>query len=111
MFAFSAFPNLLPCRSRESREALRCWHRAHSARMVRAHQVRGWYTGLGIGALVLAILLSEPQVQGAEPNRGAEFVLGMSAPFSGGAEDLGKGMQRGIFAALERANRAGGVNG
>jgi branched-chain amino acid transport system substrate-binding protein len=79
--------------------------------MVLVHQVRGWYSGLGLAALLLAILLSGRQVQGAEPNPAAEFVLGMSAAFSGSAEDLGKSMQRGILAALERANRAGGVNG
>jgi ABC-type branched-subunit amino acid transport system substrate-binding protein len=35
----------------------------------------------------------------------------MSAVLTGGAEDLGKAMQRGIVAGFERANRNGGVNG
>jgi branched-chain amino acid transport system substrate-binding protein len=35
----------------------------------------------------------------------------MSAVFTGGAEDLGNDMQRGIVAGLERANRKGGING
>src|ERR1700719_3201888 len=49
------------------------------------------------------------QVSGAEP--ATENVLGMSAALTGSAGELGKDMQRGILAGLERANRNGGVNG
>ena len=41
----------------------------------------------------------------------AEIVLGMSTALSGPAEALGKDMREGVLAGLERANRAGGVNG
>ncbi len=40
-----------------------------------------------------------------------DMVLGMSTVLTGGAQDLGKDMQRGILAGLKRANREGGVNG
>ena len=40
-----------------------------------------------------------------------EILLGMSAPLSGPSEALGVGMRAGILAALEEANRAGGVHG
>ncbi|MEO1331533.1 MAG: ABC transporter substrate-binding protein [Pseudomonadota bacterium] len=40
-----------------------------------------------------------------------EIVFGQSAALSGPAEALGKGMQLGIQAAFEEANRAGGVHG
>ncbi len=40
-----------------------------------------------------------------------EIVLGMSAPFSGPAKELGRGMKTGIDLAFAAANEAGGVNG
>jgi len=40
-----------------------------------------------------------------------EILLGMSTALSGPAADLGKEMQRGVLAGLERANRQGGLNG
>lgn len=40
-----------------------------------------------------------------------EIVLGMSAPFSGPAAALGSGMRAGIAAALDEANRNGGIRG
>jgi serine/threonine protein kinase len=40
-----------------------------------------------------------------------EILLGMSGPFSGIARELGRGMQVGIEAYLERVNEAGGVHG
>ncbi len=39
------------------------------------------------------------------------IVFGQSAALSGPAKELGEGMQFGILAAFEEANRAGGVNG
>ena len=47
----------------------------------------------------------------AEADSPAEIVLGMSTVLTGNAGNLGKDMQRGILAGLERANRNGGVNG
>jgi branched-chain amino acid transport system substrate-binding protein len=40
-----------------------------------------------------------------------EIVLGMSAPFSGPAKELGRGMKTGIDIALAAANDAGGIHG
>ena len=40
-----------------------------------------------------------------------EIVFGMSAPFSGPAKELGRGMKTGIDLAFAQANAAGGVNG
>lgn len=40
-----------------------------------------------------------------------EVLFGMSAPFSGSADELGKDMQKGIRAAMAEVNDAGGVHG
>ncbi len=40
-----------------------------------------------------------------------EVLFGMSAPFSGPADELGKDMQKGIRAAMAEVNDAGGVHG
>ena len=40
-----------------------------------------------------------------------EIVLGMCTALTGSAQNLGKDMQRGVLAGLDRANRIGGVNG
>ena len=40
-----------------------------------------------------------------------EILFGMSAPFSGPAKELGRGMKTGIDIAFASANEAGGVNG
>src|SRR3954467_15293493 len=40
-----------------------------------------------------------------------EIVLGMSTALSGPAADLGANMRSGVLAALEEANRAGGIQG
>jgi ABC-type branched-subunit amino acid transport system substrate-binding protein len=40
-----------------------------------------------------------------------EIILGMSAPFSGPAKELGRGMKSGIDIAFAAVNDAGGVNG
>ena len=49
-----------------------------------------------------------PRVQGVTDS---EIVFGMSAPFSGPAKELGRGMKTGIDLAFASANEAGGVNG
>ena len=49
-----------------------------------------------------------PRVQGVTDN---EIVFGMSAPFSGPAKELGRGMKTGIDIAFAAVNEAGGVNG
>jgi ABC-type branched-subunit amino acid transport system substrate-binding protein len=49
-----------------------------------------------------------PPVQGITDT---EIVLGMSAPFSGPAKELGRGMKTGVDIAFAAANEAGGING
>ena len=51
---------------------------------------------------------AKPQVQGITDT---EILLGMSAPFSGPAKELGRGMKTGIDIAFAAANDAGGING
>ena len=55
--------------------------------------------------------LGSREAKAAEADSPAEIVLGMSTVLTGNAGNLGKDMQRGILAGLERANRNGGVNG
>jgi ABC-type branched-subunit amino acid transport system substrate-binding protein len=47
----------------------------------------------------------------AAADRPPEIVLGMSTALSGPAADLGANMRSGVLAALEEANRAGGIHG
>jgi ABC-type branched-subunit amino acid transport system substrate-binding protein len=49
-----------------------------------------------------------PRVPGVSDD---EIVFGMSAPFSGPAKELGRGMKTGIDLAFAAANEAGGING
>src|SRR5205823_13123317 len=49
-----------------------------------------------------------PPVQGVSDT---EIILGMAAPFSGPAKELGRGMKTGVDIAFAAANEAGGVNG
>jgi ABC-type branched-subunit amino acid transport system substrate-binding protein len=51
---------------------------------------------------------AKPPVAGVSDT---EIVFGMSAPFSGPAKELGRGMKTGIDLAFAAANEAGGVNG
>lgn len=64
-----------------------------------------------LAILFLLQALGPCGVQAAEADAANEIVLGMSAVFTGVNADLGRNMQRGILASLERANRNGGVNG
>ena len=50
----------------------------------------------------------KPQPQGVSDT---EILFGMSAPFSGPAKELGRGMKTGIDIAFAAANEAGGVHG
>jgi branched-chain amino acid transport system substrate-binding protein len=84
-----------PCPARGPRKASRCPHRVRSALTI----------------LFLFLALGSREAQAAEADSPAEIVLGMSTALTGNAEDLGKDMQRGVLAGLERANRKGGVNG
>jgi branched-chain amino acid transport system substrate-binding protein len=68
-------------------------------------------TGSALTILFFFLALGNCQAQAAETNSPSEILLGMSTVLTGGAEDLGIAMQRGINAGLERANRNGGVNG
>src|SRR6202011_5334962 len=51
------------------------------------------------------------EIQAVEADSPSEIVLGTSTALTGSAQNLGKDVQRGIMAGLERANRNGGVNG
>src|SRR5580700_6056751 len=75
----------------------------------RAQCSHGFTIALKILLLFLALGIRETQA--AEPDPPTEIVLGMSTALTGNAGNLGKDMQRGILAGLERANRNGGVNG
>jgi len=70
---------------------------------------QGFASAQTILFLFFALGVREVQVAHADPS--AEIVLGMSSALSGSVEDLGKDMQRGILAGLERENLKGGVNG
>ena len=61
-----------------------------------------------IAAQRLADAKKRPRVAGVTD---AEIIFGMSAPFSGPAKELGRGMKTGIDLAFAAANEAGGVNG
>ncbi len=61
-----------------------------------------------IAAQRLAEAKKRPRVAGVTDT---EIVFGMSAPFSGPAKELGRGMKTGIDLAFAAANEAGGVNG
>lgn len=52
-----------------------------------------------------------PQLAAADSNPPDEIFLGMSTVLTGPAAVLGQDMRRGVMTGLERANRAGGVNG
>jgi branched-chain amino acid transport system substrate-binding protein len=60
---------------------------------------------------VLLLALESVVAQTGDAVSPTEIVLGMSTVLTGGAQVLGKDMQRGILAGLERANREGGVRG
>ena len=62
-------------------------------------------------AVIFPVLLLSTIVLAQKPAVKEEIVLGMSTALSGPAADLGKNMSQGVLAGLERANRAGGVNG
>ena len=63
-------------------------------------------------AFVTAVALVPSRAADGIPGVTDDRVLfGQSAAFSGPAEALGRGMQRGIRAAFEECNRAGGVHG
>ena len=66
---------------------------------------------IALTILFLFLALGSREAQAAEADSPAEIVLGMSTVLTGNAGNLGKDMQRGILAGLERANRNGGVNG
>ena len=60
--------------------------------------------------IVLFLFLTTP-LPAKETKGTGEIVLGMSTALSGPAADLGKNMKQGVLVGLERANRAGGING
>src|SRR3984893_12905793 len=66
---------------------------------------------IALTILLLFLALGSRETEAADADPPAEIVLGMSTALTGNAGNLGKDMQRGILAGLERANRNGGVNG
>ena len=85
----------IPCPARRFDKALKCPHDFTSALTI----------------LFLFLALGSREAHTAEADAPSEIVLGMSTVLTGNAENLGKDMQQGILAGLERANRNGGVNG
>ena len=68
--------------------------------------------GPALAILFLIFMIGSRTALAAEADSSApEIVLGMSTALTGGVENLGQGMQRGILAGLARANRDGGMNG
>jgi ABC-type branched-subunit amino acid transport system substrate-binding protein len=61
--------------------------------------------------LFLSLALGRRAGSAAEAEAPTEIVLGMSTVLTGVAADLGRDMQRGILAGLDRANRKGGLSG
>jgi branched-chain amino acid transport system substrate-binding protein len=61
--------------------------------------------------LFLSLALGRRAGSAAEADSPTEIVLGMSTVLTGVAADLGRDMQRGILAGLERTNRKGGLSG
>src|SRR5271157_4445698 len=66
---------------------------------------------LTIALTILFLCLGSREAKAAQADSPSEIVLGMSTVLTGNVGNLGKDMQRGILAGLERANRNGGVNG
>ncbi len=63
-------------------------------------------------SIVVACLMILPAPAGSRPMEPAdEIVLGMSTALSGPASALGTDMRAGVQAAIDEANRAGGVHG
>lgn len=64
--------------------------------------------GVSVMASLVATLLGGASTAGAE---GDTVLLGMSTALSGPAAELGENLRAGVLAALEEANRSGGVGG
>jgi hypothetical protein len=66
-----------------------------------------------IGILMAGLVACTGIGRGAEPGgrSSGEILLGMSTALSGPAASMGEEMRTGVLAALERANRAGGIRG
>ena len=82
------------------------WQRAESEKQFREAQQRA--TAAAIAAEQTRTAKQSPAVQGVSDT---EILLGMAAPFSGPAKELGRGMKTGIDIAFAAVNEAGGVNG
>jgi len=63
---------------------------------------------LGACAVVVSTVLPSTAEEGVTPDA---ILFGQSAPLEGPASALGQGMRRGILAAFDSANRAGGIHG
>jgi branched-chain amino acid transport system substrate-binding protein len=67
----------------------------------------------GLWMVAILVLSAVDRAEAGEGNRakGAEITFGMSTVLSGPAADLGINMRDGVLAALEEANRGGGIHG
>ena len=72
---------------------------------------RSSYLRRALTILLLFVAFGNCQAPAAETDSSAEILLGMSTALTGSARNLGKDVQRGIMAGLERVNRNGGVHG
>jgi branched-chain amino acid transport system substrate-binding protein len=64
-----------------------------------------------LGCLVIFVGVARLAAADTAPIGANDIVLGMSTALSGPAADLGTNMRTGVLAALEEANRAGGIQG
>jgi ABC-type branched-subunit amino acid transport system substrate-binding protein len=85
--------------------------RPHRVRRPQTPGIRPSRFPCALTLLFMVLALGSRTAQATEPEAPDEIVLGMSAVLTGVSADLGKNMQRGIFAGLERVNRNAGVNG
>jgi hypothetical protein len=87
-------------------------HRVSAISNARSRASKPWFLPAALSATILILSLALT-VEGAEHSAGdaKSLTFGMSTVLSGPAADLGLNMRDGVLAALEEANRVGGVRG
>jgi branched-chain amino acid transport system substrate-binding protein len=87
-------------------------HRVSAIANARSTASKRWFLPAALSATIFILALALT-VEGAEKSAGdaKSLTFGMSTVLSGPAADLGLNMRDGVLAALEEANRAGGVRG
>jgi branched-chain amino acid transport system substrate-binding protein len=84
---------------------------SRSRRGIRKSGRRPQRVASALAIFFLIFMIGSRKAQAAEADSLGEIVLGTSTALTGSVGNLGQAMRRGILAALERANRNGGVNG